>query len=91
MGRVKQWALEQEEQFMDKMLEVADRSETYLVFTSEMEGHMDMVSHLGLSDIHDMMAESYGIHVYVSYRQHANEDVSPSTATSEACVHKRQR
>ena len=60
MGRVKQWALEQEEQFMDKMLEVADRSETYLVFTSEMEGHMDMVSHLGLSDIHDMMAETWG-------------------------------
>ena len=52
MGRMKQMALELEEQFMDKMLEVADRSETYFVFTSEMEGHMDMVSHLGLSDIH---------------------------------------
>ena len=62
MGRVKQWALELEEQFMDKMLEVADRSETYLSFTSEMEGHMDMVSHLGLSDIHDMMAETWGNH-----------------------------
>jgi hypothetical protein len=62
MGRMKQMALELEEQFMDKMLEVADRSETYLSFTSEMEGHMDMVSHLGLSDIHDMMAETWGNH-----------------------------
>ena len=60
MGRMKQMALELEEQFMDKMLEVADRSGTYLSFTSEMEGHMDMVSHLGLSDIHDMMAETWG-------------------------------
>ena len=42
------------------MLEVADRSETYLSFTSEMEGHMDMVSHLDLSAVHDMMAETWG-------------------------------
>tara|TARA_Y100000996_G_C22307931_1_gene554963 strand:+ start:242 stop:484 length:243 start_codon:yes stop_codon:yes gene_type:complete len=60
MGRMKQMALELEEQFMEKMLEVADRSETYLSFTSEMEGHMDMVSHLNLSDVHDMMAETWG-------------------------------
>ena len=62
MGRVKQWALEQEDHFMDKMLEVADRSETYLSFTSEMEGHMDIVSHLSISAIHDMMAETWGNH-----------------------------
>lgn len=60
MGRMKQMALELEEQFMDKMLEVADRSETYLSFTSEMEGHMDIVSHLSISAIHDMMAETWG-------------------------------
>ena len=60
MGRMKQMALEFEEQFMDKMLEVADRSETYLSFTSEMEGHMDIVSHLSISAIHDMMAETWG-------------------------------
>ena len=60
MGRMKQMALEFEEEFMDKMIEVADRSETYLSFTSEMEGHMDMVSHLSLSDIHDMMSETWG-------------------------------
>lgn len=60
MGRMKQMALELEEQFMEKMLEVADRSETYFSFTSEMEGYMDMVSHLNLSDVHDMMAETWG-------------------------------
>ena len=59
MGRMKQMALELEEQF-GKNGRVADRSETYLSFTSEMEGHMDMVSHLDLSAVHDMMAETWG-------------------------------
>ena len=51
MGRVKAMMMEQEENFEDKALNIVDDCETWHQFSSQMEGHMDLVNHSMLTKI----------------------------------------
>ena len=57
MGRVKAMMMDLEEKFEDKAVMVADDCETWHEFSSKMESHMDLVNHMGLDDVMNMLAE----------------------------------
>jgi hypothetical protein len=57
MGRVKAMAMELEERFADKALDIVDECETWHQFSSKMESYMDLVNHMGLDDVMNMLAE----------------------------------
>ncbi len=62
MGRVKAWIMDLEEKFEDKAVMVADDCETWHEFSSKMESHMDLVNHMGLDDVMNMLAEIWTDH-----------------------------
>jgi hypothetical protein len=62
MGRVKAWIMDLEEKFEDKAVMVADECETWHEFSSKMESHMDLVNHMGLDDVMNMLAEIWTEH-----------------------------
>ena len=62
MGRVKAWIMDLEEKFEDKAVMVADDCETWHEFSSKMESHMDLVNHMGLDDVMNMLAEIWTEH-----------------------------
>ena len=62
MGRVKAWMMDLEEKFEDKAVMVADDCETWHEFSSKMESHMDLVNHMGLDDVMNMLAEIWTEH-----------------------------
>ena len=62
MGRVKAMMMEQEELFDEKAVMVADECETWHEFSSKMESHMNLVDHMGMSDVMDMLAEIWAEH-----------------------------
>jgi hypothetical protein len=57
MGRVKAMMMDLEEKFADKALDIVDECETWHQFSSKMESHMNLVDHMGMSDVMDMLAE----------------------------------
>ena len=57
MGRVKAMMMDLEEKFEDKAVMLADDCETWHEFSSKMESHMDLVNHMGLDDVMNMLAE----------------------------------
>tara|TARA_R100001015_G_C4592786_1_gene148178 strand:- start:623 stop:859 length:237 start_codon:yes stop_codon:yes gene_type:complete len=57
MGRVKAMMMEREELFDEKAFMVAHDCETWHQFSSKMESHMDLVNHMGLDDVMNMLAE----------------------------------
>jgi len=62
MGRVKAMMMEQEELFDEKAVMVADECETWHEFSSKMESYMDLVNHMGLDDVMNMLAEIWTEH-----------------------------
>jgi len=62
MGRVKAWMMDLEEKFEDKAVMLADDCETWHEFSSKMESHMDLVNHMGLDDVMNMLAEIWTEH-----------------------------
>mgnify|MGYP001440417253 FL=1 len=62
MGRVKAMMMDLEEKFEDKAVMVADECETWHEFSSKMESHMDLVNHMGLDDVMNMLAEIWTEH-----------------------------
>ena len=62
MGRVKAWIMDLEEKFEEKAVMVADDCETWHDFSSKMESHMDLVNHMGLDDVMNMLAEIWTEH-----------------------------
>ena len=62
MGRVKAMMMDLEEKFEDKAVMVADECETWHEFSSKMESHMDLVNHMGLDDVMNMLAEIWAEH-----------------------------
>ena len=62
MGRVKAMMMDLEEKFEDKAVMVADDCETWHEFSSKMESHMDLVNHMGLDDVMNMLAEIWTEH-----------------------------
>ncbi len=62
MGRVKAMAMELEERFAEKALNIVDSCETWHQFLSRMEGYMDLVNHMALDDVISMLAEIWGEH-----------------------------
>ena len=62
MGRVKAWIMDLEEKFEDKAVMVADDCETWHEFSSKMESHMDLVNHMGLDDVMNLLAEIWTEH-----------------------------
>ena len=62
MGRVKAMMMEQEDLFDEKAVMVADECETWHEFSSKMESHMDLVNHMGLDDVMNMLAEIWTEH-----------------------------
>ena len=62
MGRVKAWIMDLEEKFEDKAVMVADDCETWHEFSNKMESHMDLVNHMGLDDVMNMLAEIWTEH-----------------------------
>lgn len=62
MGRVKAMMMEQEELFEEKAVMVADDCETWHEFSAKMESHMDLVNHMGLDDVMNMLAEIWTEH-----------------------------
>jgi len=62
MGRVKAWMMDLEEKFEDKAVMVADDCETWHEFSSKMESHMDLVNHMGLDDVMNMLSEIWTEH-----------------------------
>jgi len=62
MGRVKAWIMDLEEKFEDKAVMLADDCETWHEFSSKMESHMDLVNHMGLDDVMNMLAEIWTEH-----------------------------
>ena len=62
MGRVKAMMMDLEEKFEDKAVMVADDCETWHQFSSKMESHMDLVNHMGLDDVMNMLAEIWTEH-----------------------------
>jgi hypothetical protein len=62
MGRVKAWIMDLEEKFEEKAVMVADECETWHEFSSKMESHMDLVNHMGLDDVMNMLAEIWTEH-----------------------------
>ena len=62
MGRVKAMMMEQEENFEDKALNIVDDCETWHQFSSQMEGHMDLVNHMGLDDVISMLTKIWVEH-----------------------------
>jgi hypothetical protein len=59
MGKVKAWAMDLEEQFEDKIVEVIKGCDTWHEFTAGMEDHFHLVSHLELQEIMDILSESW--------------------------------
>ena len=59
MGKMKAWAMDLEEEFMDKVSEVIGECETYDEFTGRMEKHLAKLKHLDLSEKHDMLGEAW--------------------------------
>jgi len=57
MGRVKAMMMDLEEKFSDKALDIVDECETWHQFSSKMESHMNLVDHMGMSDVMGMLAE----------------------------------
>jgi len=51
-----------EEKFEDKAVMVADDCETWHEFSSKMESHMDLVNHMGLDDVMNMLSEIWTEH-----------------------------
>ena len=62
MGRVKAMMMDLEEKFEDKAVMLADDCETWHEFSSKMESHMDLVNHMGLDDVMNMLAEIWTEH-----------------------------
>ena len=62
MGRVKAMMMDLEEKFEDKAVMVADDCETWHEFSSKMESHMDLVNHMGLDDVMNMLSEIWTEH-----------------------------
>jgi len=62
MGRVKAMMMDLEEKFEEKAVMVADDCETWHEFSSKMESHMDLVNHMGLDDVMNMLAEIWTEH-----------------------------
>jgi len=62
MGRVKAMMMDLEEKFADKALDIVDECETWHEFSSKMESHMNLVDHMGMSDVMDMLAEIWAEH-----------------------------
>tara|TARA_R100001509_G_C4780275_1_gene186142 strand:+ start:273 stop:509 length:237 start_codon:yes stop_codon:yes gene_type:complete len=62
MGKVKAWMMDLEEKFEDKAVMVADDCETWHEFSSKMESHMDLVNHMGLDDVMNMLSEIWTEH-----------------------------
>ena len=62
MGKVKAWMMDLEEKFEDKAVMLADDCETWHEFSSKMESHMDLVNHMGLDDVMNMLAEIWTEH-----------------------------
>ena len=62
MGRVKAMMMDLEEKFADKALDIVDECETWHQFSSKMESHMNLVDHMGMSDVMDMLAEIWAEH-----------------------------
>tara|TARA_R100001440_G_scaffold23184_4_gene37777 strand:+ start:4962 stop:5198 length:237 start_codon:yes stop_codon:yes gene_type:complete len=62
MGKVKAWIMDLEEKFEDKAVMVADDCETWHEFSSKMESHMDLVNHMGLDDVMNMLSEIWTEH-----------------------------
>lgn len=62
MGRVKAMMMEQEENFEDKALNIVDECETWHQFSSQMESHMDLVNHMGLNDVMNMLTKIWVEH-----------------------------
>ena len=62
MGRVKAMMMDLEEKFEDKAVMLADDCETWHELSSKMESHMDLVNHMGLDDVMNMLAEIWTEH-----------------------------
>lgn len=62
MGRVKAMMMDLEEKFADKALDIVDECETWHQFSSKMESHMNLVDHMGMSDVMGMLAEIWTEH-----------------------------
>lgn len=62
MGRVKAMMMDLEEKFEEKAVMVADNCETWHEFSAKMESHMDLVNHMGLDDVMNMLAEIWTEH-----------------------------
>ena len=62
MGRVKAMMMEQEENFEDKALNIVDECETWHQFSSRMEGYMDLVNHMALDDVINMLTKIWVEH-----------------------------
>ena len=62
MGRVKEMMMEQEEKFQDEAANIIGECETWHEFASRMESHMDLVNHMGLDDVMNMLAEIWTEH-----------------------------
>jgi len=62
MGRVKAMAMELEERFAEKALDIVDECETWHQFSSRMEGYMDLVNHMALDDVISMLTNIWVEH-----------------------------
>lgn len=60
MGKMKAMAMQLEEDFLDTAAETIGQCESYDEFVSKMEPHFQKLKHMELSDIHDMVGETWG-------------------------------
>lgn len=60
MARMKDLAMDYEEQFEDKMAEIIGGCESFFEFESAMESHMDLVKHVDMDEIRERMADAWG-------------------------------
>ena len=60
MGKVKAWAMELEEEFLDTVSNTVGECESFDECVSKMEPHFNKVKHMGTNEIHDMVGEAWG-------------------------------
>ena len=61
MGKVKEWAVEREEEFMGRAKELVKKHKSWSAFTSEMENYMSLVDHKDLNDVIDSLNDLWTI------------------------------
>jgi len=60
MGKVKAWAMELEEEFLDTASNTVGECESFDEFVGKMQPHFNKLKHMSTSEIHDLVGEAWG-------------------------------